>query len=209
MTADLEPTPALTAEPTEGSLVLHMIISVDGFISDGQGGVNPAAQWDEEVHRFYLETFREARAVVFGRGVFEAYVGHWRRVAAGTVPSQNELELAWARRLTDMPKYVVSATLTSAPVNTRVLSGDVVAKIAELKRSQAGKLLLICGPSLFNQFTRARLIDEYTLFVCPNLMAHGDHLGRELPEGLTLAFESALAFASGMQMMRYRPLYPP
>lgn len=207
MTTELEPTPPMTVEPTKGSLVLHMIISVDGFISDGQGGVNPAAQWDEEVHRFYLETFREARAVVFGRGIFGAYFGHWRTVAAGTVPSQNDVELAWARRLTDMPKYVVSATLASAPDNTQVLSGDIVAKVAELKRTQAGRHLLICGPSLFAQFTRARLIDEYMLFVCPNLMAHGDRLAREIPEGLKLTYEGFLPFGSGMNLMRYRPLY--
>lgn len=189
-------------------LILHMIVSVDGFISDGEGGVNPRAQWDEETQRFYLDTFGEAGGVIFGRGIYEAYVGHWRKVANGTVAPQNPVEREWAERLIGMPKYVVSSTLETAPDNTTVLGGDIEGEVATLKRAGEANLLLICGASLYAQLTRARLIDEYMFFTCPYVMARGDRLFRELPEGLELSYEGLVPFSSGMNLVRYRPVYP-
>lgn len=61
------------------NLVLHIVTSIDGFISDYDDNVNPAAQWDEEMHDFYLDLFKHSDAVVFERRLYEQYVGHWSR----------------------------------------------------------------------------------------------------------------------------------
>jgi dihydrofolate reductase len=187
-------------------LVLYMIVSVDGFISDGRGVVNPRAQWDEEIQRFYLETYQHADAVVFGRGIHDAYVGHWRKVADGTIAPQTDLELRWARRLMAMPKYVVSSSLTEAKNNTQILSGDIGARIAELKRGGSGNLLLICGASLFARLTTARLIDEYMLFMCPHAMGNGDHLFRALPAAVDL-LRAVRAVRIGREPALLRPVH--
>lgn len=73
------PAPPFPTGPENDSLELHMSMSVDGFVSDGRGRVNPAAQWDDEMHEFYLATFREAGGVVYGRGIYEAKAGRRRK----------------------------------------------------------------------------------------------------------------------------------
>ena len=42
------------------NLILHMIISTDGFISTGARDVNPAAHWSEEIQAHYSDLFDRA-----------------------------------------------------------------------------------------------------------------------------------------------------
>jgi hypothetical protein len=107
-------------------LVLHMITSIDGFISDAQGHVNPETGWDDEMRTFYLDLFTRAGASVYGRGIFEQYVGHWTKVAAGDIPADTDVELRWTRRLAGMPKYVLSKKLKELNGNTIVVRGGSV-----------------------------------------------------------------------------------
>jgi dihydrofolate reductase len=58
-----------------------MIASIDGFIADGHGNVNPETRWDEEMQRFYVDLFTNVDAVVYGRRIFEQYLGHWGQPA--------------------------------------------------------------------------------------------------------------------------------
>ena len=105
-------------------LILHMIISTDGFISTGVRDVNPAAHWSEEIQDHYSDLFNRAGGVIFGRNLYEQYVGHYSKVAAGEIlpemdlpreEAQNEhliaRHLAWTKRLMDMDKFVVSNSL--------------------------------------------------------------------------------------------------
>lgn len=70
-----------------------MMTSIDGFISTADGVVNPQAQWDREMQQFYLDLFTVSGGAVFGCNLYEQYVGHWSRVAAGQLPPQTEFEL--------------------------------------------------------------------------------------------------------------------
>lgn len=188
-------------------LILHMIMSIDGFISDGRGQVNPAAQWDEEMQQFYLDVFTRAGAVVYGRGIFEQYFGHWVKVATGAIAAGTDVELRWTRRLAAMPKYVLSKKLTEVSGNASILRGNIVEEFTRLKREAPGDLLLMCGPSLFAQLTAQRLIDQYMLYVCPNALGQGTHLFRESPEHVKLKYERTVPFATGVNLQYYAPVY--
>jgi dihydrofolate reductase len=187
-------------------LILHMITSVDGFISTVEGEVNPHAQWDEEMQRHYLDLFTDSAGAVFGRNLYQQYVGHWSKVADGQVPAQTETELAWTQRLMAMDRYVVSNTLTGITDGTQILSGDVAAGISRIKQESGGDLLLMCGPALFADLTRRELIDQYMLYVCPNAMGRDNHLFRDISEPITLACDRTVPFSSGVNLQYYRPL---
>jgi dihydrofolate reductase len=185
-------------------LALHMIVSIDGIFSSEYGSVNPHTQWDEEIHRFYLDLFTASGGVVFGRNIYEQYVGHWSRVARGEIPAATDYELRWTQRLTDMPKFVISS---SAPTlighRDQVLSSEVERAVSKLKDQPGGDLLLMCGPALLAQLNRMGLIDEYMLYVCPNALGHGRHLFADIDEPLSLTVEQTVPFASGMTFNRY------
>ena len=163
-------------------LRLHMLVSVDGFMADQGGTVIPGCTWDEKVQRFYSDFFEGSDGVIFGRKIYNDYVGHWIKVANEKVKAQTGDELRWTRRLRDMPKYVVSNSLKKAANNTIVLKKDLLESIRKLKDESERGLLLICGPALVGTLTAAQLIDEYILYVCPSVAGKGRHLFSELTE---------------------------
>lgn len=72
-------------------LILHMIISTDGFISTGVRDVNPAAHGSEKIQDRYSDLFNRAGGVVFGRNLYEQYVGHYSKVATGEILPEMDL----------------------------------------------------------------------------------------------------------------------
>ena len=188
-------------------LILHMLTSIDGFIADNDDVVNPAAQWDLEMHRFYLELFTDVGAAIFGRRLYDQYVLHWNQVAEGAIPPASHVELQWTQRLRDMPKYVITRSRPELVANTEILTGDISQRIVDLKQETAGDLLLLCGPSLLAQLTAERLIDRFMLYVCPSALGQGVHLFRDLSSHLMLEHLRTVPFSSGVNLHSYAPAY--
>ena len=69
----------------------RMITSIDGFIADAEDNVNPEAQWTKEMQQLYLDLFSAAGAVVFGRRLYQQYVGHWARVGGEEIAPRQTL----------------------------------------------------------------------------------------------------------------------
>jgi dihydrofolate reductase len=201
-------------------LILHLIISTDGFISTEAGDVNPAAHWSEEIQEHYTDLFDRAGGLVFGRNFYEQYVGHYSKVAAGEILAENDLppeeahnehflasHLAWTKRLTDMHKFVVSNSLSPTTPGISVISDDIASQILQLKQQEGGDLLLMCGPSLFAVLTANKLIDEYRFYVYPNALGRGNHLYRDIAAPISLTPGRSVPFADGMELRSYKPEY--
>jgi len=201
-------------------LILHMIISTDGFISTGVRDVNPAAHWSEEIQDHYSGLFNRTGGVVFGRNLYEQYVGHYAKVAAEEILPETDLpreeahnedliarHLSWTKRLMDMDKFVVSNSLPPSTPGISVISGDIAPQIRQLKQQEGGDLLLMCGPRLFAELTANQLIDEYMLYVYPNALGHGDHLYSDIAAPITLTPGPTFSFAEGMELREYKPEY--
>jgi dihydrofolate reductase len=201
-------------------LVLHMIISTDGFISTGNRDVNPAAHWSEEIQDHYTDLFDRAGGVVFGRNLYEQYVGHYSKVAVGEILPETDLprdeahnqalvarHLSWTKRLMNMDKFVVSNSLPPTTPGISVISGDIAPQILQLKQQDEGDLLLMCGPSLFAVLTANKLVDEYMFYVYPNALGHGHHLYRDIAGPITLTPGRTVSFADGMELREYKPEY--
>ncbi|WP_328584638.1 dihydrofolate reductase family protein [Streptomyces sp. NBC_00370] len=167
-------------------LVLQEFLSLDG-VSQGPGSPDEDTSdgftrggWfvphlDEAFDRLTTVWLGGADAFLFGRRTYESFARDWPQMT----------DHPNARVLNGSPKYVASRTLTEAEAGwdpTTVLSGDITAQVAELKR-QPGRELQIHGSARLGQsLLAAGLVDEVRLAVAPVVVGSGRRL---FPDGGT------------------------
>lgn len=141
----------------------------DGFTQGGwlvphmdQAFIERAAEW-----------LGQADALLLGRRTYEAFARDWPQITDPNDP--------FTGLMNSLPKYVASQTLTSGSWDpTTILSGDVAAQVAALKR-QPGRELQIHGSArLAQSLLAAGLIDKVRLVVAPVVVGHGRRL---FPDG--------------------------
>jgi dihydrofolate reductase len=120
-----------------GELVADLFISLDGFA--GGEDVGPFFGYGgPELDRWIGEHMAEPQEVVLGRRTYEALAS----ISAGATDQAS-------RRLTEVPKLVVSRTLREplAWANTRLLAGDGCEALAAVKAASPLTVFpLILGP---------------------------------------------------------------
>ncbi|UED85502.1 dihydrofolate reductase family protein [Streptomyces profundus] len=165
-------------------LTLTQFISLDGVVqapggpqedtSDGftRGGwVVPYA--DEAMGRLVTDWFAAADAFLLGRRTYDIFAAHW--------PLISDPDDIVATRLNGQPKYVASRTpRTPAWQGSSVLTGDVVAQVAELKESPGRELQVHGSGDLAQTLLGEGLVDELRLLVFPVVLGGGRRL---FPEG--------------------------
>ncbi|MFK4213758.1 dihydrofolate reductase family protein, partial [Streptomyces sp. NPDC030920] len=130
---------------------------------------------DEAFDRVAATWLGKADAFLFGRRTYENFARDWPEMT----------DHPNARVLNGLPKYVASQSLPKAGWEpTTILSGDIPAQVAELKR-QPGRELQIHGSARLGQsLLAAGLIDELRLAIAPVVVGSGRHL---FPDGGTPA----------------------
>jgi dihydrofolate reductase len=156
--------------------------SPDEDTSDGftQGGWL-VPHMDEEFVQQAADWFNEADALLFGRRTYDNFSRDWPKI---TDPAD-----LFAEKMNSIQKYVASGSLVEASWEpTTILSGDVPAQVAELKR-QPGRELQIHGSARLSQsLLAAGLVDELRLVIAPVVVGNGRRLFPEggAPAGLRL-----------------------
>jgi len=171
-------------------LVLQEFLSLDG-VCQGPGSPDEDTTdgftrggWfvphlDEEFERLAGTWLGMADAFLFGRRTYVNFARDWPKMT----------EHPSAGILNGRPKYVASHSLTEAEWDpTTILSGDIPAQVAEVKR-QPGRELQIHGSARLGQsLLAAGLIDELRLAIAPVVVGKGRRLFPDggAPAGLRL-----------------------
>jgi hypothetical protein len=92
-----------------------------------------------EFDRFKLEEAQNSEALLLGRVTYEAMQAFWPTA-----------EGEYAERLNELPKYIVSSTLTDPPWNATVLGDDWPEEVARLRKRLEGEIL-VYGSRRFSQ----------------------------------------------------------
>jgi dihydrofolate reductase len=161
-----------------GSLVVTEFVSVDGVFEDPggaegyeHGGWTFEYDRGDEGNKFKLDELLEAEVQLLGRVTYEGFAAAW--------PSRED---AFAEKLNNDPKYVVSSTLTEpAWRNTTVISGNVAEEIFRLKEQTVGVILVAGSGTLVGTLLGADLVDELRLMVFPTVLGRGKRL---FPDGI-------------------------
>jgi dihydrofolate reductase len=145
--------------------------------------------YEEEVG---LEQAQNADALLLGRVTYEAMQASWPR-------ADGEL----ADRLNELPKYVVSSTLTDPVWNATVLGDDWPEEASKLRKELHGDLLVYGSRRLSRALIEMGLVDEVRLLVYPLVLGAGDRLFGETQDKIALRLVESRPLGGGVVHMVY------
>jgi dihydrofolate reductase len=189
-------------------LIVHMTITVDGFIAKPDGTLWEAFPWPDEMQQFTNDVFSRVDTAVYGRLTYEAIVPWWADVAKGNYPPDVRItgrEIEFANILQGIRKVVVSRTIEDVGAEALVIRGDVVPTVAELKEGPGRDIVVHGGSGLVVPLAEADLIDEYMLFVSPAAIGAGIPLFSGLQRELPLRLLETRTFNAAFTLLRYEP----
>ena len=145
-------------------ITLSMYVSIDGIYE------NPSwtmPYWNDELARLQKDLLFSSEALLLGRVTYELFAGSW--------PGRTDPD-GFADKMNAMPKYVASRTQKTLNWNASVITGDVVARVSELKEHGEGNLLVYGSGELVTELAKHCLIDVYRLMTHPVALGAGKRL---------------------------------
>ena len=182
-----------------GRIVVSEFVTLDGVIEDPGGAEkSPYGGWafkfqrGEDGDKFKFEELMNADAMLLGRTTYEGFAAAWPQLNADP----------FGQRMNEIPKYVVSSTLTEASWNNSiVLRGDPVHEVTRLKEA-ANEILVAGSGRLVSALHTAGLVDEYRLMVFPIVIGGGKCLFEGVGMPVSLRLASAMTAADTL-LLRY------
>jgi dihydrofolate reductase len=141
----------------------------DGFAHGGWAAPNV----DDVLIGKMGEGMGSSDTLLFGRRTYEHFAGYWPHQTDGN---------PYTEALNRRTKYVASSTL-SEPLpweNSILLSGDVPAAVAALKKQQGKDVVILGSGQLIGSLMAHNLIDEFLLMIHPVVLGSGRRL---FPDG--------------------------
>lgn len=136
--------------------------------------------------------------MLFGRKTYEMMASWWPTEQA------RASEPVVAERMNAMAKVVVSRTLKKLTwENSRLLTGDLVEGVRQLKKEQGKGIAILGSGSIIGQLTRAGLIDEYQVVVMPVALGKGRTVFEGIGEVVNLRLVKMRGFGNGNVVMWY------
>jgi dihydrofolate reductase len=186
-----------------GKIVITEFVSLDGVMEDPGGSEDfKYGGWSFEFSRgddgdkFKLDEAMDSEALLLGRVTYEGFADAW---------PQREGE--FADKFNNMPKYVVSSTLSNPEwTNTTVLNGDdLAAEIGKLRESEGGDIVVHGSATLAQWLLENDLVDEVRLMVFPVVLGSGKRVFGDTSDRKTLRLTDSRTVGDGVAIMVYQP----
>jgi len=187
-----------------GKVVVSEFISLDGVIEDPGGAEGTEfGGWTfrfpaEDGQKFKFEELVASDVLLLGRLTYEEFAAAW--------PAMEETTGEFGVKMNNMPKVVVSTTLTEpAWRNTTVVSEDIAGAIAKLKEQYDGDVLVGGSAILIDELRDLDLIDEYRLMLHPVVLGQGKKLFKDGTAPTDLVLVESRAVGPDVLLLTYRP----
>jgi dihydrofolate reductase len=181
-------------------VIAHLIITLDGVVKfDVVADAIVKLRDTEEVLADFFAKVADEDAMLLGRVTYQEWAGYW---PTSTVEP-------FASHINNMPKYVVSQSLDSAPWGTggdaTLISGDLAEAVASLKQ-QSGKNIGIHGsPTLVEAMLHTDLLDELRLEIYPVVAGSGSRLFQDGRPIKQMQLADSKITSNGVAILTYRP----
>jgi dihydrofolate reductase len=183
-----------------GRIVVTEFVSIDGVMEDPGGSEDfDYGGWSFEYSRgdegdqFKLDETMQSDALLLGRKTYEGFADAW---------PQRDGE--FADRFNNMPKYVVSSTLTDPEwTNTTVIDGDLAAEVAKLRDAHDGDIVVHGSAQLTQALLENDLVDEVRLMVFPVVLGRGKRIFGETSNKKPLRLSDSKTVGDGVSILVY------
>ena len=180
-----------------GRIVVTEFISVDGVVEDPGGAEDyKHGGWSFEFNRgdegdnFKLDETRNSAALLLGRKTYEGFADAW---------PQREGE--FADLFNNMPKYVVSSTLSDPEwTNTTVIGPDDITRVRD---DVDGDIVVHGSAQLVQGLLEHGLVDEVRLMVFPVVLGSGKRLFGETSDKKPLRLKDSKTVGDGVSIQVY------
>jgi dihydrofolate reductase len=183
-----------------GRIVVTEFVSLDGVMEDPGGGEDfEYGGWSFEFNRgeegdqFKLDETLDSEALLLGRATYETFAKAWP-----------ERDGEFADKFNNMPKYVVSSTLSDPEwTNSTVVGGDAVEAARGLKERIDGNIVVHGSAQLAQTLLDADLVDELRLMVFPVVLGAGKRFFGETSGKKPLRLKSSQTVGDGVAILVY------
>ena len=184
-----------------GKLVVTEFVTVDGVMEDpggaegfDRGGWAFRFERGEEGDKFKFDEVVAADAMLLGRVTYEGFADAWPK-----------REGEFADKFNNMPKYVVSTTLSDPEwTNSTVISENVPEAVARVKDEIDGDVVVHGSASLVQALLENDLVDELRLMVFPVVLGDGKRLFGETTDKKALELVDSQVVGDGVSILVYR-----
>jgi dihydrofolate reductase len=178
-------------------LTAYNFLTLNGFFK----GPNEDTSWHthgEEEAKYSEEALAQDNILLFGRKTYEMMVSFW------PTPQAKESFPKVAEGMNKAEKIVFSEALFEPEwKNTQVISGDIVEKIREIKKSPGKDMAILGSGTIINLFTDHGLIDEYQFMIDPVAIPDGTPVFTNIKLKLDLRLTGSKVFKSGVVLLNY------
>jgi dihydrofolate reductase len=186
-------------------LIVEEWVSLDGYVADKNGSLDFFTNLTQEQNTYsdrdQLRFLESVDTILLGRKTYELFVAFW--------PTATIDKEIIADKLNETKKIVFTNTLQQAPwgkwEEADIINGDAIDQIRKLKQMPGKNMVLWGSISLAQALTKANLIDEYHLQLCPVLTGGGRKLfpNDMVPQNLQLV--ELRQYATGTVFLCYQP----
>jgi dihydrofolate reductase len=171
-----------------------LFISLDGVVEAPERWTGP--YFDDQVGQAVGALMAANDAMLLGRLTYQGFAAAFGGQSGGMADQMNTT-----------PKYVVSSTLTSADwQNSTLISGDVAARVSDLKQQPGGDIGMSGSSVLVGWLLRHGLLDRLDLLVFPVVLGGGKRLFSEPDGQVPLSLTGSESFGTGVVHLTYTPV---
>jgi dihydrofolate reductase len=184
-----------------GRIVVSEFVSIDGVAEDPGGSENnERGGWafefsrGEEGDQFKLDETMGSEALLLGRVTYEGFAEAW--------PSR---EGEFADKFNQMPKYVVSSTLSDPEWTNSTVIGSDVGEVRRIRDDADGDVVVHGSLSLVQALIDEDLVDELRLMVFPVVLGSGKRLFGDTSAKRAFRLTESKTVGDGVEILIYEP----
>lgn len=176
-------------------LILFMHTSLDGFVTDKNGGMD----WinvNDQMFEYSGKLTDEADTALYGRNTYGMMEGYWPTAAQN--PNASKHDIDHSRWYNKVPKIVLSRTMKNPKPGVQVISNNLAVEVQKIKDMPGKSIVIFGSPSAGHSLAQLNLIDDYWLFVNPVLLGEGIPMFKNISGQTKLKLVESKVFDSGV-----------